>query len=204
MATGAATNVIGIAFAFGRSGALFDNYFETVLYGLEPSSVRHLVSQAQTTVRTKFGNTAPRTEAELLQQTQDYIRQCTPAHLDFLVNSALQKSDIETLGPTSLPILDFHTGTDGKVYRLRGDGTVLDESNKEYPFGKGLPDGAGITVACDGKVTMNGKTINFATLGLANWEEACKAAGDKAADGGGAPAGSSTTSSLSNAATVAK
>ena len=196
-ATGAATNVLGlVGAAFGLSGSLFDNYYEAVLYGLEPSSVRHLVTNAQAAVRQKYSTGVPLNEAQLLKQTQDYIRVCTPAHLEFLVNAALQKTGVTTLRPAALPILDFMTGSDGKTYRLRSDGTVIGEDGKEYPFGKGL-DGAGIKVACDGSVTVGGNTQNFFKMGLANWKEACDAAtkpdgaGDGVADGGaGAPAAS--------------
>ena len=194
-ATGAAANVLGlVGAAFGLSGALFDNYYETVLYGLEPSSVRHLVNNAQVAVREKFSG-APVNEAALLKQTQDYIRVCTPAHLDFLVNAALQKSGVTTLRPAVLPILNFLKGSDGKTYRLRSDGTVIGDDGKEYPFAEGLS--VGITVKCNGDVTVNGTTQNYVELSLANWTEACNAA--KKSGGGGGGGGAGQTSVVSNA-----
>ncbi|MEM6621391.1 MAG: hypothetical protein AAF674_04130 [Pseudomonadota bacterium] len=176
-ATGAATNVIGIvSAAFGLSGALVDNYYESVLYGLEPSSVRHLVSQGQAAVRAKFSANTPANEAQLLQQVQDYIRQCTPAHLDFMVNAALQETSITTLRPKDQPILLFHRGTDGKTYRLRADGNVLDDDGNVISFGTGLKD-IGLEIKCDGTVIRNGgNPVNYKAQGIADWEDACKKA----------------------------
>ncbi|MEM7188030.1 MAG: hypothetical protein AAF439_00330 [Pseudomonadota bacterium] len=93
--TGASSRVLTVvAAAFGLSGSLFDSYYEAVLNGLEPSSVRNIVDRAQIAVRSKLPQTVS-SEAEVLQQVQDYIRQCTPANIKFLVDSALKKTNVK-------------------------------------------------------------------------------------------------------------
>ncbi|MEM1161707.1 MAG: hypothetical protein AAGJ28_12290 [Pseudomonadota bacterium] len=94
--TGASTTVLTVvAAAFGLSGSLFDSYYEAVLNGLEPSSVRNIVDKAQIATRKDLKDDVT-SEAEVLQQVQDYIRQCTPANIKYLVDTTLKTANVTT------------------------------------------------------------------------------------------------------------
>lgn len=182
-ATGTPTHVMGIvAAAFGLSGNLFDAYYESVLYGLEPSGVRHLVDQSQLAFRSRL-STEVESEAVLLQQVQDYIRQCTPAHIEFLVASALKKSGVVAQTPDDTATILFVDG-----WQVKATGSVVDPSGKVFPLGAKLT-GAPFTLQDDGKIKIGGKVVDYKAAGLAQWGKVPKAADAGAAGtptGGGA------------------
>ncbi|MEM0942711.1 MAG: hypothetical protein AAGI70_02075, partial [Pseudomonadota bacterium] len=92
---GTATALAVIAAAFGLTGNLFDAYYESVLYQLEPSGIQSLVDGARDTYRTSDNlDNNITSEGMLLSQVQDYIRLCTPAYIEFLVNEAVKKAKI--------------------------------------------------------------------------------------------------------------
>lgn len=184
-ATGAAPNVLGIvATAFGLSGELFDTGFESVLYGLEPSSIRYLVDQANVVVRNGYDDENVKSEPALLQQVQDYIRQCTPANLDFLVNQALKNANL-------VPVkTEFKANLFSSLNcQLKLDGTVIAKSGTVYPLGQDFKgENCGFALKPNGIVTIGGDDKDFSDL--AKWTEIPKPkdAGKKSvspADGGG-------------------
>ena len=165
-ATGTPTHVMGIvASAFGLSGSLFDTYYASVLYGLEPSSVRHLVDQSQLVFRANIRNVDPSSEAILLQQVQEYIRQCTPAHIEYLVESALKKTEIVAQTPNDTATILFIDG-----WQVKADGTSVDPSGQVFALQK-KPKGAPFTLLENGRIEYKGKTHDYKALGLAQWGE---------------------------------
>ena len=176
-ATGSPTHVMGIvASAFGLSGSLFDAYYESVLYGLEPSGVRHLVDQSQLAYRSRL-TVEVESEAVLLQQVQDYIRQCTPAHIEFLVASALKKSQVVAQTPDDTATILFLEG-----WQVKANGTVIDPQGKAFNFGAKL-NKPPFTLLDDGIIVIGGKKVDYKAAGLALW-------GKKPKDGASpAPAG---------------
>ncbi len=176
-ATGTPTHVMGIvAAAFGLSGNLFDAYYESVLYGLEPSGVRHLVDQSQLAYRSRLSVDVG-SEAILLQQVQDYIRQCTPSHIEFLVASALKKAGVVAQTPDDTATILFIEG-----WQVKATGTVVDPTGKVYNLGDTLPSPP-FTLLDDGKIKIGGKTVDYKAAGLALWGAVPKAGAAPAAAG---------------------
>lgn len=183
-ATGTPTNVMGIvAAAFGLSGSLFDSYYASVLYELDPSGVRHLVTQSQLVYRGKLPASVA-SKGGLLEEVQGYIRLCTPSHIDYLVGSALKKSPIIAQTPNDQATILFRDN-----WQVKSDGTVIDPNGTAYELGKKLPDTAPFELLDDGKIKFksDGKIRDFKDLGLATWGKIKKAGGGDGAAPAAAP-----------------
>lgn len=92
---GSARTLAILAAAFGLSGSLFDAYYDSVLYGLNPSGIQKLVDTARGVYKASpaLKGTIP-TEGALLMQVQGYIRLCTPANIEYLVNEAISTAKV--------------------------------------------------------------------------------------------------------------
>lgn len=96
-ATGGSAEALSIiAAGFGLSGSLLDAYYDSVLYQLDPSAVQNLINQSRVVFRSsKVLDMEITSEGMLLGQIQDYIRLCTPAHIEFLVNEAVKDAKVK-------------------------------------------------------------------------------------------------------------
>jgi len=155
---GSATALAVLAAAFGLSGNLFDAYYDSVLFGLEPSGIQSLVDKARTVyLQQPALNVAIPSEGLLLAQVQNYIRLCTPAHIEFLVNESIQSANLETLDGAPDVLANFGNFT------LRTDGAVVGADGTVFPpFGEpALPAAAGFTLEDGGRVNIGGKIVNL-------------------------------------------
>ena len=104
---GSATALAVLAAAFGLSGSLFDAYYDSVLYGLEPSGIQRLVNLARSAYRGQAELRKPiLSEGQLLEQVQSYIRVCTPANIEYLVNEAIKTASVEVVEAEPAPDAD--------------------------------------------------------------------------------------------------
>lgn len=95
-ATGGSVKALTIlAAAFGLNGSLFDAYYDSVLYGLNPSGVQNLINEARRLYRASdtLSNEIA-SEGVLLLQVQGYMRLCTPATIEYLVNDSIAKAKL--------------------------------------------------------------------------------------------------------------
>ena len=156
---GTGTALAVIAAAFGLSSNLFDSYYDTFLYSLEPSGIQRLVSLSRLKFREGLsGQTALTSEGVLLTQVQDYIRLCTPAYIEFLVNASIQKADPFDRSNSEQPSLLLFNN-----FTLLPDGTVIGPDDEVYPpFGEPeIPERAMLKLLDNGMAEINGNTVNL-------------------------------------------
>lgn len=91
----AAKEVAIVAILFGLAGSTIDNVASNLLYQLEPSSVRSLVSAQQRLYRANLG-TGYRDRPAAMTALRGYAVLCVPANIEAEVNLAVKRSQPET------------------------------------------------------------------------------------------------------------
>lgn len=159
-ASGVAGSTLAIiAAAFGLGNNLFDSYYDTFLYSLEPSGIQRLVSLSRLRYREGIETNSPlKSEGHLLTQVQDYIRLCTPAYIEFLVNSSIQDANVVNASQSEAPSLLLLNN-----FVLQPDGTIIGPDDQVYPpFGDPpLPEDSPFKLLDNGKIEINGDEVNL-------------------------------------------
>lgn len=91
----AAKEIAVTAVAFGLASETINNIGNTVLYQLEPSGVRHILSQSQATYKKAVAQNAYLDQSSALAAVQGYLTLCLPSTLETEVNNAISNTRFE-------------------------------------------------------------------------------------------------------------
>jgi hypothetical protein len=94
LASASAKAIAVTAAAFGLAAATSENLYGTLLYQLEPSSVRSLVEKMQDAVRVWYVSATFNDRTQAVEGIQRYVATCLPASIEAKVNEVVKDARI--------------------------------------------------------------------------------------------------------------